>query len=254
MSYGNFNSTIYSTNQNALEYNKFIEIIGDSRFPAVSVTKTSYDDNITRVENYNKNALLTYLVNAQDIQVSLSGGNFSIGTGVLAVSGGVFLTQTAGVSGLVSVTNTVPISSATFLPVSGNVSVTNVIGVSGGVAITNVVPVSGGPITGQVIITNTVPVSGTVLTTPGNITNWDVISASLAQGVYTTMPSNLARVMSVTNSTGYTVYIKKATSGTAFALLNNNAIDLNLIANTNEVAIRQVDSVSPLVITAIYNY
>jgi len=198
MSYGNFNSTIYSTNQNALEYNKFIEIIGDSRFPAVSVTKTSYDDNITRVENYNKNALLTYLVNAQDIQVSLSGGNFSIGTGVLAVSGG--------------------------------------------------------PITGQVIITNTVPVSGTVLTTPGNITNWDVISASLAQGVYTTMPANLARVMSVTNSTGYTVYIKRATSGTAFALLNNNAIDLNLIANTNEVAIRQVDSVSPLVITAIYNY
>jgi len=195
MSYGNFNSTIYSTNQNALEYNKFIEIIGDSRFPTVSVTKTSYDDNITRVENYNKNALLTYLVNAQDIQVSLSGGNFSIGTGVLAVSGGVFLTQTAGVA-----------------------------------------------------------VSGTVLTTPGNITNWDVISASLAQGVYTTMPSNLARVMSVTNSTGYTVYIKKATSGTAFALLNNNAIDLNLIANTNEVAIRQVDSVSPLVITAIYNY
>jgi hypothetical protein len=220
MSYGNFNSTIYSTNQNSLEYNKFIEIIGDSRFPPISVTKPSYDDNLTRVENYNKNALLTYLVNAQDIQVSLSGSNFSIGTGIIGVSGGVFLTQTAGVSGVVAVTNTVP--------VSGNVIVA-----------TN---------------NNILAVSGTMFTTPGNITNWDVISASLAQGVYTTMPSNLSRVMSVTNTTGYTVYIKKATGGTAFTLLNNNAIDLNLIANTNEVAIRQVDSVSPLVITAIYNY
>jgi len=132
------------------------------------------------------------------------------------------LTQTAQVSGVVQVLN---LTSNTLAVSSSNTSVTN-----------------------------TVAVSGTVLTTPGNITNWDVISASLAQGVYTTMPSNLARVMSVTNSTGYTVYIKKATSGTAFALLNNNAIDLNLIANTNEVAIRQVDSVSPLVITAIYNY
>jgi hypothetical protein len=264
----------------------------------------SYDDNVTKVDSYNKNALLTYLVNASDINISLSAGAFNLGaiqiadstdtsikasvksTGVgagalityttntvaissaytLPVSGGVAITNVVGVSGGVAITNVAG--------VSGGVAVTNTVGVSGGVAVTNIVTVSGGPVTGNIGITNTVPVSasivlpvsgnvaitnlvpvsGNVVTSPANLTNWDVISASLPTNVYTTMPSYQAKVLSVMNTTGYTIYIKKSTGGTAFALLNNNAVDLNLIANTNEVAIRQIDSVASLVITAVYNY
>lgn len=69
------NSNIVSNNINTLEYNKFVEIINDTNFPALTVTQTSYDDNITQTNVYNKTALLTYDVNTQQVNGSPFGDN-----------------------------------------------------------------------------------------------------------------------------------------------------------------------------------
>lgn len=71
------NSNVVSTNIDSLEYNKFVEIVNDTRFPALTVTRTSYDDNLTQTSVYNKNAVLTYDVGTQGANASPFGDNAS---------------------------------------------------------------------------------------------------------------------------------------------------------------------------------
>lgn len=71
------NSNIVSSNINSLEYNKFVEILNDTAFPALTVTQTSYDDNKTQTAVYNKNAVLTYDYGANQINGSPFGDNAS---------------------------------------------------------------------------------------------------------------------------------------------------------------------------------
>lgn len=72
------NSNIVSSNIRTLEYNKYVEILNDTRFPQLTVVEQSYDDpNLTQTFVYNKNAVLTYDISTQNINASPFGDNAS---------------------------------------------------------------------------------------------------------------------------------------------------------------------------------
>ena len=78
-----YNSDV-RVNQNLPEYGKFVEIKEDSRFPAVSVTRFNSPNvagmaPVSSVDTYSKYAVLTHLVNASDINLTLSASNVDIG-------------------------------------------------------------------------------------------------------------------------------------------------------------------------------
>lgn len=78
------------TSYQTAEYGKFEEILGNSLYPAVSVTRWSYPDTssafpensglspVSSVDIYSKYAVLTKLINPEDISISLSAGDVTI--------------------------------------------------------------------------------------------------------------------------------------------------------------------------------
>lgn len=83
------------TSYQTAEYGKFLQLGEDSLFPPVSVVRLSYPDNtsafpensavnpLSSVEIYPKYAILTHIVNPEDISVSLSAANISVELGRL---------------------------------------------------------------------------------------------------------------------------------------------------------------------------
>jgi hypothetical protein len=69
--------------QQLVEYQKFVEIQGDSRFPPISTISWEYADTTTaRVSTLNiypKYGVIAYLANASDINITLSASNVNIG-------------------------------------------------------------------------------------------------------------------------------------------------------------------------------
>jgi len=69
-------------NAQIVEYGKFLEIQGDSRFPAISVVRNEYADSstasVSSLSIYPKYAVITYLANPEDIKVSLSAENLNV--------------------------------------------------------------------------------------------------------------------------------------------------------------------------------
>jgi len=69
-------------NPQTVEYGKFLEIQGDTRFPAISVVRNTYPDTntvgLTSLSVYPKYAVITYLANPEDIKVSLSAENLNV--------------------------------------------------------------------------------------------------------------------------------------------------------------------------------
>ena len=69
-------------NAQTVEYGKFLEIQGDTRFPAISVVRNEYADSstasVSSVSIYPKYAVITYLANPEDIKVSLSAENINV--------------------------------------------------------------------------------------------------------------------------------------------------------------------------------
>lgn len=61
------------------ESGKFVEIVGDSRFPPISVNRTHTGDGSIETAEFSKYAVLTHIVNASDINISLSSSNLDIG-------------------------------------------------------------------------------------------------------------------------------------------------------------------------------
>lgn len=134
-----YNSRIIQ-NPTTLESEKFVEIVGDTRFPATSVVRTHYGESgmtpVTSVEVYPKYAVLTHMVNTSDINIQLSSSNVNIGdVGIIDHSTGTDVyakvTRTDTVNGIevgaVSVTCTNPTTA---------VRVTNTVAVSGSVVAT----------------------------------------------------------------------------------------------------------------------
>ena len=83
-------------------------------------------------------------------------------------------------------------------------------------------------------------------------TSWDVLSAAIAQNVFTTLPSNAANTITIVNDTGYTLYIKNASKTLAIPLLDKNALELALVGNTNEVAIKQTNSATAPIVYGVF--
>ena len=80
MSYNSYSSNV-TINPATVEYGKFVELQGDNRFPAISVTRYDYRDSapaLSSVEVYPKYAVITYLANPEDIKVSLSADNINV--------------------------------------------------------------------------------------------------------------------------------------------------------------------------------
>ena len=76
-----YNFNVFSQ-QEQVEYQKFLQLDNDTRYPPVSVTRYSYRDSappVSSVDVYPKTAVLTYITNPQDIQVVLSASNVNIG-------------------------------------------------------------------------------------------------------------------------------------------------------------------------------
>lgn len=69
-------------NPQTVEYGKFVEIQGDTRFPAISVVRNTYPDTntvgLTSLSVYPKYAVIAYLANPDDIKVSLSAENINV--------------------------------------------------------------------------------------------------------------------------------------------------------------------------------
>ena len=87
MSYGNYTSQVI-LNADTIEYSKFVILSADTRFPSISVMRVQTPDQtqmfypastawqpLTSYEIYPKTAVLTYLVNANDITLSGSATN-----------------------------------------------------------------------------------------------------------------------------------------------------------------------------------
>jgi hypothetical protein len=70
------------------------------------------------------------------------------------------------------------------------------------------------------------------------VTNWDVLSAAINDSTYTTLPSNPANEITILNNTGGTMYVKNASKTIGLPIDNNTSVDLRLVGNTNEVAIK----------------
>lgn len=173
-----------------LESSKFVEIVGDNRFPAVSVTHIQYPESnlmppVTTVDVFPKYAVITYLANPSDINVQLSASNVNIGdVGIIDHSTGIDvyakITQTDTVSGIavgalsVQTQNYPQLDALTAKDFATNSTVRSLTSVTYSVGITGTVPVSGTVTVNTVSavrVTNTVAVS-TAQTLPisGNVT------------------------------------------------------------------------------------
>lgn len=171
------------TQMEQVEYQKFVEIQNDSRFPPISVIRTEYADSstaaVTSLSIYPKTAVLTYLANASDINISLSSSNLDIGdVGLIdhysygnPIHGSLVYTTTVTNGGLSYDMGAVLVKAFGVTPVSGIVTVTNpttAVYINGTAAISGSVTVTNP--TSAVIVTNTVAIS-TAQTIPVTVTN-----------------------------------------------------------------------------------
>lgn len=171
-------------NQSQVEYQKFVQINDDARFPPISVIRNEYADSstasVSSLSIYPKTAVLTYLTNASDIKLTLSASEVDIGNVGLVdhyttgsdIYTSVIYTNTApgGQSmGAVSVKpyGITDVRTTGTAAVSGSVTVINPIS---SVTVTNTVAISTAqtlPISGSVTVLNpvsTVNVTGSVAT------------------------------------------------------------------------------------------
>jgi hypothetical protein len=185
------------SNVQQIEYQKFVQINDDARFPPISVIRNEYADSstasVSSLSIYPKTAVLTYLTNASDIKLTLSASEVDIGnvglvdhysTGFDTYASVIYTNTAPGgqsmgavsvktygvspVSGLMTVQNP---TSAVYIngttAVSGTVTIQNP---TSAVAITNTVAISTAqtlPVSGSVTVLNpvsTVNVTGSVAT------------------------------------------------------------------------------------------
>jgi len=183
------------SNQELVEYQKFVQIQDDARFPPISVVKWEYADSSTASVSslyvYPKYGVITYLANASDIQLVLSASNVDIGdvglvdhyTTGTSTHAQVIRTSTAVVSGISYEMGAVSVIPYGTTPVSGNVTILNPVtsllatvintaAVSGAITILN-------PVTALQVI-NTVGVSAAqTLPIAGSVTVLNPASASI---------------------------------------------------------------------------
>ena len=139
-----YNPAVFGTPQ-LTESNKFVEIVGDSRFPATSVIKWDYRDSgyaLSSVDIFSKYGVITYLANASDINLTLSASEVDIGNVGLVdhyttgfdTYASVIYTNTAPGGQLMGAVSVKPYGTTT---VDGTIRVTNTAAVSGNITVLN---------------------------------------------------------------------------------------------------------------------
>jgi hypothetical protein len=88
--------------------------------------------------------------------------------------------------------------------------------------------------------TTSVTVSNQItgISVKNTVTNWDTLTAISNNNSFVVFPSNIANTITILNTTGETIFVKNASKTIAFPLANNISVDLQLIGNTNEVAVK----------------
>jgi hypothetical protein len=200
-------------------------------------------------------AQASYITNLADLQVSLSAGNVDIGSvHIQDFSNGLYVSVAdigltgpdAGKGAIRVLTQDIDskLDSITIGDVKGNTALINVPTSAVNVFVVN--PVSAVSLTNQLTgITVLNPVTAVTVSNPvtsvaviSNVTNWDVLSAAINNSTYTTLPSNPASEITILNNTGGIIYIKNAAKTIGLPIDNNTSVDLKLVGDTSEVAIK----------------
>jgi hypothetical protein len=224
------------SNYQTAEYGKFVQYSpGDTRYPAISVTKLRYLDStlfppgcsyppISSVDVFPKYAVLSYIANPEDFNITLSASDVDIGNvGVIDKSTGndVFaqITQIATV-GLTRV-GAVTVKTFGVTPVSGAITVLNPVTA---LQVTNTVSISGGitvlnPVTSvNATITNTAAISGSVtilspVTSVHVYTNSNTLAVSGNTSVTNTVAISTAQPLPVSGTVTITNSISTTPAG-----------------------------------------
>lgn len=222
-----------------LESGKFVEIVGDARFPATSVVRVEYPQDaslpaITSVQAFPKYGVITYLANASDINIQLSSSNVNIGdVGLIDHTTGVDvyakITQTDTVSGIavgavsVRTQNYPQLDALTAVDYATNTTVRSLTAVTYNTRTTNTVGISTTqtlPISGSVTVLN--PVSSVT----ANVTNTVAISTTQTlpiSGGVTVLNPITSVVATVDTSTGFPVSFAHTPNFDAFGRLRTSS-------------------------------
>jgi hypothetical protein len=182
-------------NPATLEHGKFVEIVGDSRFPATSVVRVQYPEDssmpaVTSVDVYPKYAVATFLANASDISIQLSASEVDIGNvGLVDNTSGSYvygqIIQTGTVSGLpvgavsVRTQNYPQLDALTAVDYATNTTVRSLTAVEYGTRINNTAAISG-----SVTVLNQVSsLSATILNSVSAVSITNTVAVSTAQTI-----------------------------------------------------------------------
>jgi hypothetical protein len=261
-------------NPQTVEYGKFVEIQGDSRFPAISVIRQQYPDYseaynvplstlpVSSVDIYPKYGVITYLANASDINISLSASNIDIGnvgiidhyttgtdtyqqiirTGTYVVSGlsyelGALSVKPYGITDVRSTGTAAVSGSVTVINPISSVTVTNTIAIS----TTQTLPVSViNPVTSVLVSTNS-----NTLTVSGNTTVTNTVAISTTQTLPVSVVNPTTSVIVSTNSNTLTVSGNTAVTNTVEisttqTLPVSGSVTITNSISTTPVGIQQV--------------
>ena len=213
-------------NPATLEHGKFVEIVGDSRFPATSVVRVQYPEDssmpaVTSVEVYPKYAVTTYLANASDINIQLSASEVDIGNvGLVDNTSGSYvygqIIQTGTISGVpvgavsVRTQNYPQLDALTAVDYATNTTVRSLTAASYNTRVTNTVGVS---------TSQTLPVTGVVALRDANNNNVTVTAATSSLNVNVTNPI----VATVDTTSGFPVTFAHTPNFDAFGRLRTSS-------------------------------
>ena len=214
----NYNTNVISSPTYA-EAGKFVDLSKNTRFPSVSVIRTSYPDDteafpanagvppITSVDIYPKYGVISYIANTDEFAVSLSAGQVNLDTTQIEAH----------------LSNIDPATQAMELNTFDTLTAVTAFNNNFMHSITAL----------SVTVVNPI----TAVSTTQSVTNWDVLSTAVNNSTYTTLPSNPANEITILNNTGGIIYIKNASKTIGLPIDNNTSFDIKLVGNTNEVAI-----------------
>lgn len=78
------------------------------------------------------------------------------------------------------------------------------------------------------------------------VQNWGVVKAEFGSS-YVAFPSVLASTVNVLNNTGTTITLKKTSGTTGIPLPDKSSVDINVVANANEISLIRTDGSSSTV-------
>lgn len=213
-------------NPATLEHGKFVEIVGDSRFPATSVVRVQYPEDssmpaVTSVEVYPKYAVTTYLANASDINIQLSASEVDIGNvGLVDNTSGSYvygqIIQTGTVSGVpvgavsVRTQNYPQLDALTAVDYATNTTVRGLTAATYNTRTTNTVGIS---------TTQTLPITGVVALRDANNNNVTVTAATSSLNVNVTNPI----VATVDTTSGFPITFAHTPNFDAFGRLRTSS-------------------------------